>query len=436
MKLDNMLEEHGPINPYEHLLLSPQQELPTKTPVILDFYGMNEAEFKQINTHGMENWSMLSTEIHYTHRRLQGTGNLLMMQEPIKALEKWASSPSAPKIKPVELPDTPVIKQYMDQFDKVSIKLHDSTSFQDNRDVSTTYLGKSKIRQTERFEHEFAFKIDVCSHAKGRVIGGNSIDILLDTGASKSYMSKAYYMNNPCLHSLPKFNSHIKHLQVGNGNKVSTLFVIPVLISIEGHRFEIYTLVSEIQDTIDLVLGMKNMHELEGELSTRHSHFIFMNRAVPLFTDEIFTLKPGSVRLVKVIAPFPTDLQGNAIAKIIQGTQVVTLECHLHRNLGLIKMMNSTTKPLSFDKESAIGIIDIRSLGYYRISHSTLQYNLSTQLPEINKMIHKHAKQPRPKQICEADEHANHGRSAESKHDESDPYPWLDRQRSKKKHVR
>ena len=46
----------------------------------------------------------------------------------------------------------------MDQFDKVSIKLHDSTSFQDNRDVSTTYLGKSTIRQFEKFEHESAFQ--------------------------------------------------------------------------------------------------------------------------------------------------------------------------------------------------------------------------------------------------------------------------------------
>ena len=36
-------------------------------------------------------------------------------------------------------------------------------------------------------------------------------------------------------------------------------------------KFEIYALVSEIQPTIDLVLGMKNMHELEGELSPRNS---------------------------------------------------------------------------------------------------------------------------------------------------------------------
>ena len=49
------------------------------------------------------------------------------------------------------------------------------------------------------------------------LLGGGKLDILLDTGASKSYMSKAFYLNNPHLHKFPKFQSAIRHLQVGNG---------------------------------------------------------------------------------------------------------------------------------------------------------------------------------------------------------------------------
>ena len=51
---------------------------------------------------------------------------------------------------------------------------------------------------------------------------------------------------------------------MGNGQYVSVLFVIPVIIDIHGHRFEINTLVSEIHDNVDLVMGMKNIFELEG----------------------------------------------------------------------------------------------------------------------------------------------------------------------------
>ena len=40
--------------------------------------------------------------------------------------------------------------------------------------------------------------------------------------------------------------------------------MIPVIVDIHGHRFEVFTLVSEIHDNVDLVLGMKNVFELEG----------------------------------------------------------------------------------------------------------------------------------------------------------------------------
>ena len=50
------------------------------------------------------------------------------------------------------------------------------------------------------------------------------IDILLDSGASKSYMSKGFYMRHSHLHKYPKFNSTIRNLQVGNGELVAALF--------------------------------------------------------------------------------------------------------------------------------------------------------------------------------------------------------------------
>ena len=72
------------------------------------------------------------------------------------------------------------------------------------------------------------------------------MDILLDTEASKSYMSKAFYMCHVHLHRFPKFQSAIRDLQVGNGALVPALFVIPLVFKIQGHIFEVYTLVSEI----------------------------------------------------------------------------------------------------------------------------------------------------------------------------------------------
>ena len=72
-------------------------------------------------------------------------------------------------------------------------------------------------------------------------------------------MSKSFYMHCKSLHTLPKFASITQRIQVGNGQCVSMLFIMQVIIAIHGHRFEIYTLVSEIHANVDLVLGIKNV---------------------------------------------------------------------------------------------------------------------------------------------------------------------------------
>ena len=86
----------------------------------------------------------------------------------------------------------------------------------------------------------------------------------MDTGTSKSYMSKSYFMRCKSLHSLPKFTSATTRIQVGNGQYVGVFFVIPVILTIQNHRFKIFTLVFEIHEDVDLVVGIKNLFELEG----------------------------------------------------------------------------------------------------------------------------------------------------------------------------
>ena len=92
--------------------------------------------------------------------------------------------------------------------------------------------------------------------------------ILLDMGASKSFMSKSHYLRCKSLYLLPKFTSETQRIQVGKGQYISVLFIIPVVIDIHGHRFEIFTLVSEIYKNVNLVLGIKNIFELEGIINS------------------------------------------------------------------------------------------------------------------------------------------------------------------------
>ena len=93
-------------------------------------------------------------------------------------------------------------------------------------------------------------------------------------------------------HALPKFVSTTQRVQVGHEQCVAVLFVIPVTVDIHGHRFEVFTLVAEIHDNVDLVLGMKNVFELEGVIDTWDSSFKFLNRSLPFFSKEQVVVKP------------------------------------------------------------------------------------------------------------------------------------------------
>ena len=76
----------------------------------------------------------------------------------------------------------------------------------------------------------------------GKLLDGMECQILLDTEASKSFMSKIHYLRCKSLHLLLKFVSKTQRIQVGNGQYAGVLFVILIVIDIHGHRFEIFTL--------------------------------------------------------------------------------------------------------------------------------------------------------------------------------------------------
>ena len=71
-----------------------------------------------------------------------------------------------------------------------------------------------------------------------KLLDGTECQILLDTRASKSFMSKSHYLHCKSCHSLPKFTSKTQRIQVDNGQYVSVFFIIPIIIDIYGHKIQ------------------------------------------------------------------------------------------------------------------------------------------------------------------------------------------------------
>ena len=173
--------------------------------------------------------------------------------------------------------------RYMDVYDEIYAEIVMKSRFDENVDLSMTYLGRVDMKREEVMKAEESFPISKQGFVMGKLLNGEECQILLDMGASKSYMLKSYYLRCKSLHNLPKFALKTQRIQVGNSQYVGVLFVIPDIVEINKHRLEVFTLVSEIFDNVDMVLGIKNVFKLEGVIDSRESSFRFLSRSIPIF---------------------------------------------------------------------------------------------------------------------------------------------------------
>ena len=200
--------------------------------------------------------------------------------------------------------------RYLDVYEGVYAEMVSANKFNENSDLSMMYLGQIGMKRDTKIKAEERFSITGQGFASGKLLDGTECQILLDTGATKSCMSKLYYLQCKTQHALPKFSSNMQRIQAGNGQYVHVLFVIPVIIDIHGYRFEIFTLVSGIHDNVDLVMGMKTIFKLEGVINSRESCFSFLSRSIPFFPVMTIEVMPTSQKMVIIEAPFIEELSG------------------------------------------------------------------------------------------------------------------------------
>ena len=228
----------------------------------------------------MEQWSILSNIVNYEQydKHPKNFHHLNIITVNKEKYKKTSSKEEEKHAIDLDFGDTPekLKGEYLDVYEGIQSEILSTTRFDKNVDLSTTYLGKVDTSKVNKIKAEELFPISEQGYTMGKLLDGTECQVLLDTGASKSFMSKSHYLHCKSLHSLPRF-ARTQRIQVGNGQFVSVLFIISVIIDIYGHRFEIYTLVLEIHEKIDIVLGIKNIFELEGFVNLQDCCFSFLN---------------------------------------------------------------------------------------------------------------------------------------------------------------
>ena len=326
--------------------------------------------------------------------------------------------------------------QWDERFEEVTCSLYYSHKFDDINDVSTTYLGSYLDKDEPRtFPVDNHIPFDGRGMSKAYLSNGTPMKMFFDSGASRSYLSKRFYDTNPMLHDMPKYVTTCTGIRIGNGSIVPALFVIPILFMACGHTFEIFTIVAEIDDDMDLVFGFKDMVETEGLLNTRTGKFDFTGRSIPIFPQNDLDIRPGEKAYVKIKAPFCDKLSGMICAKFFSRNVMNTLRIKIQDNQGIVQFVNHQDEIVHLRKEKAVGILDLRSVRYFKVG-----YQKMVNMAESSKVFKMyHYQQVRCGTETEIDQYmritgkyktkGSRNQMSEEENVERykqyDPYPWL-----------
>ena len=87
---------------------------------------------------------------------------------------------------------------------------------------------------------------------------------------------------------------------------------------------------------------------------------------------------PKLQKMVIVEAPFIEELSEMAMVKILDMKEQTTnmIKLKFIRNKAVLKITNETHKTVTFGRTEMMGIVDLRSLGFYKIKQEVLQEHL------------------------------------------------------------
>ena len=185
-QLGKIDDTNGETNPYQELVVN------------------NAEKIEPLMTQ-MEQWLILSNVLNYVqHNKFHSMKYTL----DIKAVNKCKHRPNKEDREFRELNFGTALQklhgEYMDIYEGIQSEIISATRFDENSDLSTTYLGRVDKENKGKLRAEESFPISEHGYTSGKLLDGTECQLLLDTGASKSFMSKSFYSHSIHYQNLPQ----------------------------------------------------------------------------------------------------------------------------------------------------------------------------------------------------------------------------------------
>ena len=144
----------------------------------------------------MITWSIFSDKIRYVDSYTSETPRLTI--RPLEE-KKHRRLFSTLEIQENQIPEmvfeeNKIKEAYFDRYEGVQSEVSQMTRFDESSDLSTTYLGRINQTRKSVIRAEESFPISGQGYMVGKLSDKIDCSILIDTGASQSYMSNSFYI--------------------------------------------------------------------------------------------------------------------------------------------------------------------------------------------------------------------------------------------------
>ena len=131
--------------------------------------------------------------------------------------------------------------------------------------------------------------------------------------------------------------------------------------------------------------------------------------------------------LIKIKAPFGEKLSGRIMTKPFGSEKVFTMKLKIENNQGCVQFINKGQDIVKLRKDKAIGILDLRSVGYFKVN-----YQKMITMAESRQTFKMYQVRKEPKdhideyfRMSKIDSKRDNSRLDNNTRGNSDKYPWL-----------
>ena len=143
----------------------------------------------------MEQWLILSNILNYVQHSKFNSMNHTLNVRPVNRYK--VKPDTGREFRELDFGTVPqnLQKEYLDVYEGIQSDVVSSSRFDENSDISTTYLHRIEQKESQdKLKAEESFPISENGYILGKLLDGMKCQLLLDTAASKSFMSKSFYM--------------------------------------------------------------------------------------------------------------------------------------------------------------------------------------------------------------------------------------------------